>query len=159
MKRSLVKMVVSILVGSAGLLALGGSAATPTRAQYVPSTRRVVVVVRDFRNDSGQLIGGLYTSPAVWLGENRAAADCHAPIRGREARCVFDVPTTTRVAFAGMHDEDSDGALDRDFFGLPQEGYAFSNDVREPFGPPSFEAASFRPLEVLPFIVHARYGI
>jgi uncharacterized protein (DUF2141 family) len=141
-------------------LFVAASGAAPTIAQEASvATRHVVVVVRNLRNDHGELVGGLYTSPRFWIGENRAAADCHAPIHDGEARCVFDVPVTRRVAFAAMHDEDADGELDRDLLGLPQEGYAFSNDVREPFGPPSFEAASFSPPEVRPFIVHARYGI
>jgi uncharacterized protein (DUF2141 family) len=153
------KLVSIAFASAAGLLALT-SAAAPTHAQVGGrSTAHVVVVVRNLRNDHGELVGGLYTSARHWIGENRAAADCHAPIRAGEARCEFTVPVTSRVAFAALHDEDADGELDRDLFGLPQEGYAFSNDVREPFGPPSFEAASFAPPEVRPFIVHARYGI
>ena len=134
--------------------------AAPTVAQEAQgNTRRIVVLVRSLRNDHGELVGGLYTSSRVWLGVNRAAASCHADIRSGEARCVFDVEPTTRIAFAAMHDEDADGELDRDLLGLPQEGYAFSNDVREPFGPPSFEAAAFSPPALRPFVVHARYGI
>ncbi len=143
---------------AAGLFVLAASTSTLAQRAAI-STSHVVVVVRDLRNDHGELIAGLYTSPRFWIGENRAAGDCHAQIHGGEARCVFVVPTTSRVAFAGMHDEDGDGEFDRDFFGLPQEGYAFSNDAREPFGPPSFEAAAFAPPDVRPFVVHVRYGI
>ncbi|MGE0784646.1 MAG: DUF2141 domain-containing protein [Sandaracinaceae bacterium] len=107
------------------------------------------------RNDHGSLRGGLYTDPSVWLRENAASEDCRAPIRGGVARCRFHAPVS-RVAFAAMHDEDDDGELDRDLLGVPSEGYAFSNDVREPFGPPSFRAASFAAPRLR---VHARYGI
>lgn len=154
------KNVLAHAAASAGALLAVATAAVPTLAQDTDgATRHVVVVVRNLRSDGGELVGGLYTSARVWLGEDRAADDCHAAIHGGEARCEFDVPVTRRVAFAGMHDEDADGELDRDMLGLPQEGYAFSNDVREPFGPPSFDAASFSPPELRAFIVHARYGI
>ncbi len=160
MEGSIVKKVVSLLAASVGALLVVASAAAPTLAQQGSApTRTVIVLVRSLRSDRGQVIGGLYTSASVWLAEDRAAANCHAPIYASEARCVFEVPVTSHVAFAGMHDEDGNGQLNRDFFGLPQEGYAFSNDVREPFGPPSFEAASFRPHALRPFIIHARYGI
>jgi uncharacterized protein (DUF2141 family) len=141
--------------------ALAASAlARPVVAQTGQTeTRRIVVLVRGLRNDHGEMVAGLYTSPRVWLGANRAAANCHAGITSGEARCVFDITAAGPVAFAGMHDEDADGELDRDLLGLPQEGYAFSNDAREPFGPPSFEAAAFSPPELRPFVVHARYGI
>jgi uncharacterized protein (DUF2141 family) len=158
--RPIAKKLVSILAASACACVVAASASAPTRAQDAErGTRRVVVVVRDLRSDRGVLVAALYTSPDVWLRERHAAADCHATIRNGEARCVFDVPLSGPVAFCAMHDEDGDGAFDRDFLGLPQEGYAFSNDVREPFGPPSFQAASFRPAEARPFVVHARYGI
>jgi len=35
------------------------------------------------------------------------------------------------------------GRFDRNWFGLPKEGYAFSNNVRPVFAPPSFKAAAF----------------
>ncbi len=160
MESSIVKKVVSFLAAAVGGLLVVASAAAPTLAQQGSAlTRTVIVVVRSLRSDSGQLIGGLYTSASVWLGEDRAAANCHAPIHRGEAHCVFVVPVTDHIAFAGMHDEDGNGQMNRDILGLPQEGYAFSNDVREPFGPPTFEAASFTPRALHPFIIHARYGI
>jgi uncharacterized protein (DUF2141 family) len=158
--RKIARKPVSVLAASACALLVVVTGVAPTLAQQASTaTRRVVVVIENLRSDRGELVGGLYTSSRHWIAENRAASDCHAPIHAGVARCEFDVPLTRRVAFAGMHDEDSDGQLDRDFLGIPQEGYAFSNDAREPFGPPSFEAASFSPPEVRPFIVHARYGI
>jgi uncharacterized protein (DUF2141 family) len=150
----------SALAFAAGAALLASSFTTPTLGQQVDgATRRVVILVRNLRNDRGEVVGGLYTSPGVWLGANRAAASCHASIRNGEARCILDIARSSRIAFAGLHDEDADGQLDRDLLGLPQEGYAFSNDAREPFGPPSFEAAAFNPPEAQPFVVHARYGI
>lgn len=159
MKRSARSMFVASM-SLLGVMSIACVLALPARAQNDEgATRRIVVLVRGLRNDHGELVGGLYTSARLWLGVNRAAANCHAGIQSGEARCVFDVQPSGRVAFAAMHDEDADGELDRDLLGLPQEGYAFSNDAREPFGPPSFEAAAFSPPELRPFIVHARYGI
>ena len=150
----------STLVSCACVLAVAAAPAEPTRAQDAAgATRRVVVVVRSLRSDVGQVVAAVYTSPRGWLDEDSAVDDCRAPIRNGEARCVFEVPAGAQIAFCGMHDEDGDGAFDRDFLGLPQEGYAFSNDAREPFGPPSFQAAAFEPPSSRGFVVHARYGI
>lgn len=130
--------------------------AETTAATSSTGARRVVVVVTNLRSDSGRVVGGLFASRDHWLEEGRANGDCHATIRHGRARCVFDRVPSGAVAFAGMHDEDGDGALDRDLLGIPSEGYAFSNDVREPLGPPSFDAASFATASL---VVHARYGI
>jgi uncharacterized protein (DUF2141 family) len=129
--------------------------ATPTLGQ---SGSRLVVVVRGLRNDVGFVKGALFTSADDWLREGSAAEDCHARIRHGSARCVFTSVPHRQVAFAALHDEDGDGEFDRNLLGLPEEGYAFSNDVREAFGPPSFAAASFLPSRH-PFVVHVRYGI
>ncbi|MBN8609077.1 MAG: DUF2141 domain-containing protein [Deltaproteobacteria bacterium] len=164
MARSLTWSALFALVVALALpLASGPAAITTAVAQdvsAVPVTaqtgRRVVVVIENLRSGRGQVLGGLYTNPRVWLREGHAAADCTAPIRAGRAECVFENVTTPRFAFAGMHDEDSDRELDRDALGLPQEGYAFSNDAREPFGPPSFAAAAFQRDRL---VVHARYGL
>jgi len=155
--------VFALVVALALPLAGAPGAITTAVAQEVSAVRvavqrgrRVVVVIESLRNGRGQVLGGLYTNPRVWLREGHAAADCIAPIRGGRAECVFENVMTQRFAFAGMHDEDSDRELDRDALGLPQEGYAFSNDAREPFGPPSFAAAAF---EGARLVVHARYGL
>lgn len=123
-----------------------------------PATRHIVVVVRQLRSDRGEILGGLFASEAGWLEENRTLAACRAPIHNGEARCAFDVPAGLRVAFAGMHDENSNRQLDRDAVGLPQEGYAFSNNVRGQFGPPSFDAAAFEP-SADTLVLRARYGL
>lgn len=145
------------LVPTPGLAQRVRRAASVSEATSAPTG--IVVIVRNLRNDHGQLVGGLYEGPQTWLGENASREDCHARIHGGVARCVFHASVTGRVAFAGLHDEDGDGEMDRDLVGIPSEGYAFSNDVREPFGPPSFDAASFSTTAGAPIVVHARYGI
>ena len=130
----------------------------PSGVTDTPAMNHVVVVVRNLRNDQGQILGGLYASSDVWLQEDRAVANCRATIHNGVARCEFDVPASLRVAFAGMHDENRNLRMDRDVVGIPQEGYMFSNDVRGDFGPPSFAAAAFEPAPETRF-VRAHYGL
>lgn len=120
---------------------------------------RFDVVVVGLHNDRGQFIGALYASPERWLQRMQHIEDCEARIRGGIARCSFAVPAERRVAFGGYHDEDGDRVYDRNFFGIPEEGYAFSNDAHETFGPPSFSDAAFTPIAGRPLVVHAGYGI
>lgn len=42
-----------------------------------------------------------------------------------------------------FHDENSNGELDANFLGIPKEPYAFSNNAKGYFGPPSFEQCKF----------------
>ena len=62
---------------------------------------------------------------------------------GEEVVAAFqDVPAGT-FAIAVFHDTNSNGKLDKNFLGIPKEGYAFSNNVFGTFRAPGFEDASF----------------
>lgn len=46
-------------------------------------------------------------------------------------------------AFALFLDKNNNGEMDSNFFGIPQEGFAFSNNVMGFFGPPNYEDSKF----------------
>ena len=48
-------------------------------------------------------------------------------------------PGTYAIAF--FHDEDDDGALNTNFFGIPQEPYGFSRQCPSKWRPPTFDEA------------------
>ena len=48
-----------------------------------------------------------------------------------------------RYAVAAYVDDNRNGRQDKNFLGIPQEIYGFSNDARGTFGPPDFSAAEF----------------
>ena len=68
----------------------------------------------------------------------------------RDARAVREAGATLslgdlapgRYALFAMHDENRNGDLDRNLFGIPTEGYGFSNGATGTVGPPSFDAAA-----------------
>ena len=60
---------------------------------------------------------------------------------GHAARFTIDVPPGA-YALSVIHDENGNGRLDTRL-GIPREGFAFSNNPRIWFGPPSFNAARF----------------
>jgi uncharacterized protein (DUF2141 family) len=73
-------------------------------------------------------------------GSVRAAA---LPIEDGTARWkIDDVPPGT-YAVRLYHDENDNGELDANMFGVPREAYGFSNDARGRFGPPDFDEAAF----------------
>lgn len=147
---------------SGGSSAAGQPIASSIASRPAPVRERVSVVFRvhGLRSDRGQIMGALYDSPQHWVRAGEHAADCRAEIRARVARCEMQV-RPGRYAFAFAHDEDGDGELDRDFLGIPSEGYGFSNDVRPALSLPSWQSAAFDVREVPSGerVVTARYGI
>lgn len=53
-----------------------------------------------------------------------------------------DVPPG-RYAISVLHDENDNKKMDRNFIGIPKEGYGFSRDAKVIAGPPSFDDAAF----------------
>jgi uncharacterized protein (DUF2141 family) len=60
------------------------------------------------------------------------------------ARIVFtDLPAGV-YAVSVFHDENMNQKLDKNFVGVPKEGYGASNNPKKRMGPPSFEEAKFQ---------------
>jgi uncharacterized protein (DUF2141 family) len=97
--------------------------------------------ITGFRDNTGAAGGLVFTSPAGWP-ENIADTIVHGgvPIDGRQAQLTFRVPPG-RYAAVVIHDENSNMKLDRNFFGIPKEGFGFSNNPRVAFSTPSFQSA------------------
>lgn len=137
-----------------------GQAVSARVSRPAPESRMVTFVVRGLRNDRGRVMGALFDRPERWVRDGEEAANCRTSIRGGTARCAMQV-RPGRYAFAFAHDEDGDGQFDRDFLGIPSEGYGFSNDVRPSLSLPSWQSAAFMVPETPSgqFVVTARYGI
>lgn len=144
-------------IAHAALLAL--LSATPLLAR-ADAPEPVTLDVEGLRSDRGEIRAALFASSDGWTNEGREVASCHAHIDHHRGRCVFPDVAPGTYAIAVLHDEDDDGRMNRDLFGFPQEGFAFSNDAAPGLGPPSFDAARFvhgpTPTELH---VHARYGL
>lgn len=107
-----------------------------------PSLR---VKVTGLRSSRGMVRCSVFANPDGFPGEAaKAHRQTSAPIAGTESECVFDNLPSGDYAVAFLHDENANGRMDTNFFGLPKEGYGASNDARGRFGPPSFKDARFR---------------
>jgi UDP:flavonoid glycosyltransferase YjiC (YdhE family)/uncharacterized protein (DUF2141 family) len=67
-----------------------------------------------------------------------------APIRDREAECIFTSVAPDVYAISAFHDENDNDKLDTNFIGIPTESWCTSRDAKAYFGPPSFDDAKFR---------------
>ena len=61
-----------------------------------------------------------------------------------EVQVSFENISPGDYAISVMHDANENNELDSNAFGIPKEGFGFSNDVMGMFGPPSFEKAKFK---------------
>jgi uncharacterized protein (DUF2141 family) len=100
------------------------------------------VHVSGFRNNQGTAGGVVFASATGWP-EDHSKSIVHGgfPIAGLQALERFQVPPG-RYAVVVIHDENSNMKLDRNFFGIPKEGFGFSNNPRVIIAAPSFAAAT-----------------
>lgn len=98
--------------------------------------------VTGFRNDNGKAGGTIFASPDGWPEQN-AKALVHGPfpIQNGQAMETFQIPAG-RYAVAVIHDENGNHKLDRNFLGIPREGFGFANNPRVALSAPSFNAAA-----------------
>ena len=117
-------------------------ATSTTRA--VPAAGVLRVRVINLRDSTGQVICTLFNSPKGFPSDSGRAVEQRAvPIKADVAVCGFDGLVPGKYALVIFHDENSNGEFDRNWLGFPKEGYAFSNNVKPVFSPPSFNAAAF----------------
>lgn len=102
----------------------------------------VSILVKGLRI-GGRVFGGIYRDAALWTEEGGAVSTCSVRVRAHQAICTFSVLRPGRYAAAFFHDWDGDGVIDKNFLGIPTEGYAFSRDVSAVFSAPAFGRAAF----------------
>ncbi|TMM56862.1 DUF2141 domain-containing protein [Maribacter algarum] len=114
-------------------------ATTVVHAQEETTTIEVEITHID--NDEGQMLIGLYDSESNWL--KKLYKGTFGVIEYGSSSAIFkDVPSGT-YAISVFHDENNDGKLDTNFFGIPSEDTGSSNDAPAMFGPPKWEDAKF----------------
>jgi uncharacterized protein (DUF2141 family) len=100
------------------------------------------VHVTGFRDNRGTAGGVVFSSAAGWPDDRtKAIVQGGFPIANKQAQEIFQVPPG-RYGVVVIHDENSNMKLDRNFFGVPKEGFGFSNNPRVVVSAPSFQAAS-----------------
>ena len=116
---------------------------TPADAQQGAPGCELRIHVDGFRNTKGNLGTVLFTSPEGWPEDlSKAFRHGPAPIDAatRTALAVWkDLPPGS-YAVAAIHDENSNHKLDRNFIGIPKEGFGFANNPHVGLSAPSFRA-------------------
>jgi len=113
---------------------------TIVRADETPSQLQVAVV--GLRNDKGQVTCSLFNDPKAFPRGDEFR-ETHSPIHGDAALCIFQGIPAGKYAVVVYHDENANGHFDQNAFGMPLEGYGFSNNAAPLFDAPKFATASF----------------
>lgn len=102
----------------------------------------ITVEIKNISSKKGKIRIALFDNPKEFKKKRGAVARAILPIKSNRLHYTFTKIPKGNYAIALFHDENSNQKLDYNFFGIPTEGYAFSNNPKV-FGEPSFEDAQF----------------
>jgi uncharacterized protein (DUF2141 family) len=131
----------SLLLLSAFLLTSAAAPASLSQAKQNRATG-IDLMFENLRSGRGILRLCLSRNPAHY-------PDCSGDPQARQVNVPagrgnfrFDGLPQGTYALTALHDENGNGKLDT-FLGIPREGFAFSNNPKVGFGPPSYERVRF----------------
>lgn len=100
------------------------------------------IKIEGIRNESGKMQIAIFQESENFLHERGVFAKktkkSNTPFTAISFHGLSSVPTAVAV----IHDENSNGVLDRNFLGIPTEGTGFSRNPSTLFGPPDFREAA-----------------
>lgn len=102
------------------------------------------VQIEGIPNSKGTLFIGLFNSSATFPEYGKQMKGVVQSHEGKTHVYRFKNLPKDSYALAVYHDENKNGKLDKNLFGAPTEAYGFSNNARETFSAPSFEAARIK---------------
>jgi uncharacterized protein (DUF2141 family) len=110
-------------------------------SQVFSQQNNLVVVVKNINEAKGNISVALFNNEKDFTEKMLTGKRTLAKLGG--VQVVFENVVPGVYAISVMHDANENGKIDSNAFGIPKEGFGFSNDAMGMFGPPSFEKAKF----------------
>lgn len=113
-------------------------------AEPAPPTNALLAVnVGNFRNTKGMLGCRLYSAGTGFPESSKGAIERRVQITSATARCEFTGVPPGTYAISVMHDENDNQKLDKNFLGIPTEGYGVSNNHTYAMSSPTWQESKF----------------
>ena len=130
---------------AAALILTASRPALPHPAQdSAPSGCTLRIHVDGLRNSNGVVGSILFKSPDGWPeNKNKSFRNGPTPIapNARQAVVIWENLPPGDYGVAAIHDENRNARLDRNFIGIPKEGFGFANNPHVGLSAPPFSAA------------------
>ena len=106
-------------------------------------TCNLKVIVNGLKNSEGQIMISINKGPEEWpegnFYEQRFISQFKSPIH----TINFEDLPYGDYAIGLLHDENVNGKMNKNFLGMPKEGFAFSRNYKVMFRAPKYEEANF----------------
>lgn len=105
---------------------------------------KIIAQIANARNDRGVCRVCLFNNAAAFTGDSGAPVQCvQASVKSGKAEAVFENITAGEYAVAVFHDANNNNKMDKNFLGIPKEGYGASRNKLPFASAPSFDDNKF----------------
>jgi uncharacterized protein (DUF2141 family) len=113
---------------------------------FMNKNNNVISVKADgFRNNKGQCCACLFNKSDGFPEDDSKAIKCiNTKISNKSSVFNFNNLPDGNYAIAIIHDENMNQKFDKNFLGIPKEGYGISNNKLSKLSKPKFEEATFQ---------------
>lgn len=108
-----------------------------------PTTYTLEIEITNVKSSEGTIYVSVYDKEESYNDDLNSIAEAGIRAKVGVQTVVIDELPPGEYAFKLLHDENDNEDIDFNFFGIPTEGYAFSNNAEGFFGQPKFEDAEF----------------
>lgn len=103
----------------------------------------LTIHIENITKIQGKIVIGIFNSEKDFLKDDAAFKNYFIQVdASSESIVIKDLPKG-EYAITFYHDENSDDECNRNFLGIPKEGYGFSNNIKPKFSAPSFKDCKF----------------
>jgi len=137
---STIKLIAALpLLSCALLISSAGRLSAQASATSTQSASTLIVRVTGIRNANGKIRLALYRD-SKFVEEREVEIDAATS----SAKTVFANLPRGEYSVNLFHDENMNGKMDSNLFGMPVEGYGFSNNPAKRMGKPGFDETNFQ---------------
>ena len=116
----------------------------PLKQETSKDTFDLTVKVTSIQHNKGHIEFALYKNPAFFAQAGKTHRLARLDAKAPEIKFQFTDLEASNYAIVVYHDDNSNNICDKNFFGIPTEAYAFSNNMRPTLSTPSFEECSVK---------------
>ncbi|ELR68306.1 hypothetical protein C900_00533 [Fulvivirga imtechensis AK7] len=95
------------------------------------------ITIENIKAPEGQLIVALFNSKESYLQDDFRSQIIE--VTGVTKDVIFENLPSGYYSVSIIYDKNKNGILDKNFFGIPREGFGFSRKSLGAFGPPSYD--------------------
>ena len=105
---------------------------------------KIIARISNIRNDNGVCQVCLFNNASAFSGDSGAPVKCEqTPVKNGMSEALFENVSAGVYAVMVFHDANSNKKLDKNFLGIPKEGYGASQNKLPFASAPTFDANKF----------------